>query len=241
MKYPLIGLLLIIVGLFYYSRIPSEATVLTGSTFTVPTGCKRVALLGCTPHPMVYLSQKNPKQMANLMLKDVLDLDDLKDSFSQVLRICEDTKMDHLLIAYLPIYFVKMRQLLKELFVSECHIFLQTIAPQIAKFVRDLKNELGITVPVTLVIPPREALEKVPDQIVSPEQRVQYSIKQFPRLSGIDRLEEILIINNKSTSQNEGIIRYLQYEYLLEPPVRYTTIETSKERFHTYKDYHETA
>lgn len=230
-----------------YRGILRDASVTrsTGTTFAVPQGCKRLALLGCTPHPTEYLShKKDPKTMANLTLKDFLDRDDLKDSFTQVLKICEDNKVDHLLIAYLPIYFVSMRKLLQERFVDECEIFLHTIAPQIADVIKTLKKELGISVPVTLVIPSREALEKTPRAIGSSEDRVRYSIKQFPHLDGIDHLEDILIINNKGSSQNDGIIRYLRYEYLLEPPVSYTTRETSKKRFHAYinhKDKYESA
>ncbi len=241
MKYPLLGLFILLVGSlglrYYHSPRTPEVALITGSTFTVSQGVKRVALLGCTPHPTVYLSQEYPKELANLRLEDFLDLAYLKDSFSQVLKICKDHQVDHLLIAYLPIYFVKMRQLLKERFVKECHAFLQTIAPQIAKFVRELKKELGITVPVTIMVPPQEALEKIPHTIASFEERIRYLIKQFPHLDGIGRLESILIINNKSSSSQEddGIINYLQYEYLFEPPVRYTTCETTKKRFHLYK------
>lgn len=223
----------------YYRGILMDASqgvsVITGTTFVVPHGCKRLALLGSTPHPTVYLSQKKPKNMVHLLLTDLFDLDYLKDSFSQVLKICADNNVDHLLIAYLPIYFMKMRQLLKERFAKECYVFLQTIAPQVADFIRDLKKELGITVPVTIVVPPRKALERIPHKIDSSDEYARYLIKQFPHLEGIDRLKSILIINNKSSSkQDEGIINYLRYEYLFEPPVLYTTSETTKKSFHMY-------
>lgn len=245
MKYTLIGLLLL-GGLYYYSTLPTttEVQVVTRTTFTVVPGYKRVALLGCTPHPTAYLSQSNHKEMAHLELKDFLDLAYLKDSFIQVLKICEDQKIDHLLIAYLPAYFVKMRQQLKEQFVKECQIFLHTVAPQIATFIRKLKKELALTVSVTIVVPPRESLEKVPANLSSFEERIRYLIKQFPRLDGIGHLESILIINNKSSStEDSGIINYFKYEYLFEPPVRYLTSETTKKRFHQYlpQDSYETA
>ncbi len=144
--------ILVILGLSFfvnYRGIRRDAShgvaIYTSESFCVPHQCKSLALLGCTPHPTVYLSQhKNPKPMKDLTLEDILDLAYLKDSFTQVLSICANTKIDHLLIAYLPIYFVKMRQLLKEAFVDECKMFLDTIGPQIATFIRDLKKELGI-------------------------------------------------------------------------------------------------
>ena len=241
MKYTL-PLLLMFFGVSFYvyyrgirtADTPVGVSVSTGTSFVIPKGCKRLALLGCTPHPTVYLSQKNPKALNTLELKDILDLDDLKDSFTQVLRICENNQIDHLLIAYLPIYFVKMRQLLKERFVPEAEAFLKAIAPQIATFIQELKKELDIQLPVSLLIPPKAALEKVPIELVSPEERVRYSIKQFPKLIGIDRLDSLVIINNKGSSQNDGILRYLRYEYLFEPPISYEVYGTQKERFHKY-------
>ena len=238
----IVSILALIAGLsiyVYYGGTPRGASqgivYYTGSTFQVPKGCARLALLGCTPHPTAYLSQKPlPKRLSELTLEDILDMSYLEDSFSQVLKICKDEKVDHLLIAYLPIYFVKMKQLLKDAFIKEAQGFLKAVAPQIASVISNLKHKLGITLPVTLVLPTQEALERIPTSFVSSEERVQYSIKQFPQIEGRDKLKEIIIINNKGSSQNEGIIRYLRYEYLYDPPVSYLVRDTQKERFHRY-------
>ena len=209
-------------------------TVSQGAVFSVPKGVNRLALLGCTPHPTNYLEKvATPRKMADLTLADLIDLHDLEDSFRQILHLCVTHKVDHLLIAYLPIYFVKMRQLTGPQFLEASNTFLTTIAPQVKAFIETIARKEGITVPITLVVPPRTVLEKVPCTIGSGESRVRYLIKQFPHLV-LNDTKPILIINNKGSDQNEGIIRYLQYEYLFDNPLTYEVCETDKKRFHKY-------
>ncbi len=235
MKKLFIGLTVLLGGLLFMSSpMTQDVTVMSGTTFTIPPTCRRIALLGCTPHPTTYLTNGGIKPLQSLTLSDFLAVDDLMDSFTQVLTICESKKIDHLLIAYLPIYFVTMKQLLKEHFVPECYQFLANIAPQVADLLRRLKKDLKSTVSVTIVIPSYEELHKIPDTIVSQEERVRYSVKQFPRLAGIEQIEDILIINNKGSSQNMGIINYLHYDYLFAGPIRYHVSETTTTRFHHY-------
>ncbi len=176
--------------------------------------------------------------MAYLTLEDLIDINDLEDSFKQVLHLCIKNKVDHLLIAYLPIYFVKMKMLTGKKFIEQSHEFMTIIAPQVARFIENIAQKEQITIPITIVVPPKEALEKVPSSIISKEDRVRYLIKQFPKLTLTDT-QTILIINNKGSSnkgssQNDGIIRYLKYEYLFDKPLTYEVCETDKKRFHKY-------
>ncbi len=213
---------------------PQDVFVHTATSFNVPVQCSKLGLLGCTPHPANYLKAGGTK--LDLKLSDFIDIEDLKDSFTQALKLCEQHHIDHLLIAYLPIYFVETRSILKERFVPECQRFFQSIGPQIKGLIASLKKELNIAIPVTLIIPSAHVLERVPTRVLDDDDRIRYSIKQFPILKGINEssLNTIIIINNQDSDQNEQIISYLKYEYLFEKKLWYLSVETKKKRFHKY-------
>ena len=230
----------IVACIFFFRGIvhnaPQDIALYKGCSFKVPATCKHLALLGCTPHPTHYIKQGGKVDLCYLKLADFLDVTQLRDSFSQVPILCKNNKIDHLLIAYLPIYFVELQALLKNNFVSSCNIFLAVTASQVVSLLRELKNKLYPELSISLVLPNDEALRQVPSQKVSVEDRIRYSIKQFPRLRNIKEsvLEVITIINNKNSGQDDGIINYMKYEYLFEKTLLYKILETSKTKFHTY-------
>ena len=126
--------------------------------------------------------------------------------------------------------------LLKQTFVEECSSFLMAIAPQITKLIEKIQKELDYNGGVTLILPCPDALNRIPCTFVSPQERMLYSIKQFPRLEAIARscLDTVTIINNQGSEQNGMFITLLKYEYLFERPLHYAILETAKRKFHTY-------
>jgi hypothetical protein len=218
----LVGIALIIgVGVTTHSNM----TVMRADKFSIPACVK---YLEKKDYPLNYLK--------DLKLGDFVDARDLRDSFRQVLLSCKKNNVDHLLIAYLPIYFVELRKLLKNDFTTGCTLFLKSLGPQIQKLLTEVAHELQSTLPVTLIMPPAHALARVPIVTLSSEDRVRYLIKQFPLLDGIDysNLETLTIINNQGSEQNTGLIDYLRYEYLYNKPLTYRIVETDKKHFHKY-------
>lgn len=218
----------------------STITCKTSNAFTVSHHTKRLGLLGCTPHPTQYIKTHgySPKKMRAIKLDEFLDIDYLRDSFDQVLLLCKQHTIDHLVIAYLPVYFVDMHQLVHHNFVSGVQSFFKSIAPQMKNLIKEEADKLNCTTNITIVMPSLSALQKAPSTHISIDDRIRYLIKQFPQLKHLScsELDTIVIINNQGEDdQNDNIIRYLKYEYLFEKPITYETISTNKSKFHKYK------
>lgn len=217
----------------------SAVTHKTSNSFKVPHSTKRLGLLGCTPHPAQYIKTHgyNRKKMRTIQLADFLDVDYLRDSFDQVLLLCKQHNIDHLLIAYLPVYFIDMHELVHHQFVTASSRFLRTIVPQMEQLIKEEVHKLDCNSSITIVVPPRSSLKRVPQHRIPLDERIRYLIKQFPHLNGISSsdLDTLVIINNQGEDdQNENIIRYLKYEYLFEKPLKYETININKPKFHQY-------
>jgi hypothetical protein len=226
-------------SVFFGQTSASVVTHTIANSFIIPYHTKRLGLLGCTPHPAQYIKMHgySRKKMRTLKLDDFLDIDYLRDSFDQVLLLCKQHVIDHLIIAYLPIYFADMHQLIHHNFVAGVQSFFKSIAPQMRNLIKEEADRLNCTTNITIIVPPRSALKKVPANRITMDDRIRYLIKQFPQRKNFSNsdLETIVIINNQGEDdQNDTIIRYLKYAYLFEKPVAYETINTNKPKFHKY-------
>ncbi len=239
----LIGISLVVVSLsilgVWYSHTPSTVRVYTGDQFDIPADCKHIALLGCTPNPTNYIREQlnNGDLLAHIKLDDFLDIPYLQDSFARTLLLCKEDAIDHLIIAYLPIYYLELRQLLGSHFLEGCRKFLVCIIPQIQVLIAQAIKQVDYTGKVTLIIPTDCQLKHVPYEISGLDERIRYLIKQFPRLQNLSRsnVHSITIINNKESAEDDKIIDYFQYEYLYEKRIAFLKRNTGKERFHAPK------
>lgn len=211
-------------------------SLISSNKFRISNNIKRLAIMGCTPHPSSYLEKNIDKKISlkNLKLKDFLDIQDLEDSLEQLIKCCMDNQADHLLIAHLPIHYVKLKEMLGNNFIKEMTYFLNSIGPEMKEIVTKVKNKLKYEKNITIILPAKESLAKIPNHELSYEDRILYLIKQFPRFLGINYLDKIIIINNKGSRQNDGLINYLKYEYLFEKPIKYEIASLNKERFYKY-------
>ena len=214
----------------------TSLSIYTGDHFFIPDECKHLALIGCTPHPTQYLVDhgNNKELIRNLHIDDFLDIEYVTDSFVRTFEICKEQRVDHLIIAYLPIYFVRMRPILGNTFVSDCRMFLNNIVPEISKLIARALQQTEYQGKATLIVPPDSQLARVPQSIDNKDDRIRYLIKQFPRLKNItgSAIDTITIINNEQSSEDEMLIAYLKYEYLYDKPIKYCTCSTGKKRFH---------
>jgi len=215
----------------------ADVTMYRGRSFRLPRTCKHLAILGSTPHPTQYLTQGGAiKDLKNITLADFLDVEYLRDSLRSTLQLCMKNNVDHLLIAYLPAHFVAQRTVYRLSVYERCiRAFVKRIGSQVADLIRSVAREMGSEISVTLVLPTRKALRTVPFAFDSDEHRIQHYIRTFPRLKGIaDKPFKLSIINNRNSDQNDAIMKYLSYEYVLQQPLHCTVLELDKEKFHRY-------
>lgn len=215
----------------------TNVQVYTGDTFYIPAGCRNLGLLGCTPHPAHYLKEhgNDAQLLETITLSTFLDVDYVRDSFDRTFALCNVHQIDHLLIAYLPIYYIGLKQQLGDQFMSGCRHFFSRIVPEITSLITKSAVAVGYHGGVTLIIPPDYQLALVPQQLADTAERMRYLIKQFPKLNNISQseLQTITIINNKNSDEDDMLVNYFKYEYLYEKPVEYKKCDTGKERFHT--------
>lgn len=237
------AILLVVAGVaaFYLLRVNNQlqqqVVVSQTGVFYVPKSCKHLGILGSTPHPTLYVKKQKQLDLQAIKLQDFLDITALKDSFTKTVQLCEKQGIDHLLIAYLPVYYAKLKNEFGERASSMVSIFLRSISPQIRELIQDVLISMDSALPVTLMLPTYNELKRIPDEVVSEEQYAQFLIKQFPALDWSDSdLQYITIINTKldEGEQNNAIERYLQYEYLYNKPVQFMQAAIEKPRFHTY-------
>ncbi|MFA6066334.1 MAG: hypothetical protein WC707_04115 [Candidatus Babeliaceae bacterium] len=230
---------LILSGVLYKKYINERSKrvlVYTGDQVILTHHAQHVALLGCTPHPTAYLKRNNNngELLRTLKLEDFLDIEYLKNSFERTFSCCKEQKIDHLIIAYLPVYYVDMRELLGKDFVQYCRVFLNRMAQEMPDIIEKTARASAFTGTTTLVIPPDYQLERVPHYLNGMPERIKYLIKQFPRITNKAKLETITVINNTQSQEDDMLIDYLQYEYLYEKPITYKKCVTGKDRFHKY-------
>jgi hypothetical protein len=205
---------LIVFGFYKYQKKETKLNIYKGNAFTIDSPCKNLALLGCTPHPTNYLQDKDNKlqTLRNIKLADFLDIDYLRDSFERTFAICKNNNVDHLVIAYLPIYFIGLKQMLGEQFIEGCNAFFDNIIPDVKNVIKATSDKMGFVGKITLIIPTDFQLEKVPLDLIDIAQRIRYLIKQFPKLGNLQELQTITIINNKVSDEDDKLIDYLRYE-----------------------------
>ena len=220
-------------------RVPSRIEVYTGESITLSNKDRKIGFLGCTPHPTRYLqSQQHPlRALQDVTLATIIDTDDVQDSFNKTIELCVQHDIDHLFIAYLPIYCIDMRPILQHQFVEGCMLFFERIHAEILPFIHNAITAYGYDGNVTLILPSRTTIQHVPVSIGSIDDRIRYLIKEFPRITNLNQSQvtTIAIINNKESQEDDQLISYLKYEYLYERPVTYEKYTTNKERFHSYK------
>ncbi len=240
-KLRILGIVTVIASIFLVIQLfrhdtQRQITAYTGDQFVIPHECKHIALLGCTPHPTQYLMNHDNKKelIRNLHIQDFLDIEYVTDSFVRTFEICKKEQIDHLVIAYLPIYFVRMRPLLGNSFVANCRMFLNNIVPEMSKLIANAIQQTGYQGTATLIAPPDYQLARVPESVDTIDDRIRYLIKQFPRLENItgSAVDTITIINNEQSSEDEMLIAYLKYEYLFKKPIEYHSASLGKKRFH---------
>ncbi len=228
--------LIIASSLVHKKSNPTYVHVYEGDSFRIPKTTKQCALLGCTPNPSQFLKKhnNNAQLLHNLKIDNFLDRDYLIDSFDRTLLICKEQAIDTLIIAYLPIYFIELRQLLGNNFIHECTLFLRNFAKEIVPLITQRAATVGYPGHIMLIIPPDYQLAKIPISPISVDERIAYLIKQFPRITNIAQssLDTITIINNAANKEDDMLITYLKYEYLFEKPINYKTCSIGKERFH---------
>lgn len=226
-------------GFFMYLHTTKKEPVIasyTSDTFTIPLECKHLALLGCTPHPTRYLEEhgNDAALLHSLRIQDFLDLDYVTDSFIRTFELCKEKEIDHLLIAYLPIYYVRMRPILGDQFVHYCRVYFTKVVPALLQVIEQAQQQTNYYGKTTLITPTDKALSQIPKSIDDRNDRTRYLIKQFPKLHNIScsPLETITIINNAHSQEDNMLIAYLKYEYLFEKPIAYHKATLNKERFH---------
>jgi len=193
--------------------------------------------LGSTPHPTQFLAQGGTiNDLRRIRLADFLDVEYLCGSLRNTLQLCMKNNVDHLLIAYLPAHFVAQRAAYRLSVYERCiNVFLKRIGSQIAAMISAIADEMGSEIPVTLVLPTRKMLRTVPLAFDSDEHRIQHYIRTFPQLKGIaDKPFQLSVINNRNSDQNDAIMKYLSYEYVLQMPLHCTVLELDKDKFHRY-------
>lgn len=226
-----LGILLLISSL-----LNAQVIMYRGTSFRVPRTCKHLAILGSTPHPTQFLAKGGTvHDLKKINLEDFLDIGYLRDSFKNTLQLCMQNNIDHLVIAYLPAHFVAQRAVYPlSMYEQVIDHFLKRIGPQIKNIISMVLDEMECTMPVTLIMPPRKLLKTVPVAFDSNEHRIQHYIRTFPRLKELQQPLHISIINNRGSEQNEAIMRYLSYEYVLQVPLQFTVLELEKDKFHKY-------
>lgn len=235
------SLLVVIVCALYGAQLVHSAkeqvTTYTGDHFIIPHECRHIALLGCTPHPTQYLAEhgNNADCLRNISINNFLDIAYVADSFNETFKVCKKQGVDHLIIAYLPIYFMRMRAVLGNQFVTYCRMFFNSIVPEMKQLIKHAAQQTEYTGKITLIIPPDYQLARVPESIENKDDRIRYLIKQFPSFKNItsSALETIIIINNEQSSEDAMLISYLKYEYIFEKPINYITCSTGKKQFHS--------
>lgn len=220
----------------------SPVTIIKNDHIYFDNSDEHVALIGCTPRmPSFCLEPDDTKailnRLANLRIVDYIDEDDLRDSFFKTLIVCKERKIDCLVIAYLPIYFIEAKSILKTHFTVACRAYLKAIAPQIIAIIGDQAKKAGYLGKIILSLPSDQLLDHIPASDISFEERTCYLIKQFPRLHGLEHVVDITIINNKSEKndeENKEIINLFRYEYLYEARLQFIATTFGKRRFHSY-------
>ncbi len=222
----------------YRTTVP-RVNAYVGDYFFIPDNCKHIALLGCTPNPADYFKEhfNCTGILQTIALHDFLDMKYVKDSFDRTFLRCIEQGVEHLVIAYLPIYYVQMRPLLGDSFVQDLSIFLAHIIMEITPIIKQSADYVQYNGGITLIIPPQYQLSRVPDALVSGDERIRYLVKQFPKLKNISHssLETITIINNQGSAEDEMLVNYFKYEYVYEKSMTFRQCDTGKERFHAEK------
>lgn len=141
-------------------KAKEQITAYIGDQFVIPHDCKHIALLGCTPHPTQYLMDhdNNKELIRNIHIEDFLDIEYVTDSFVRTFEICKNEQIDHLIIAYLPIYFVRMRPILGDQFVPYSRMFLNNIVPEIKKLIEHAAHRTGYIAKTILISPTDQEL-----------------------------------------------------------------------------------
>ncbi len=224
----------------FYNQPAIKVQVYQGDSFRIPSNCKHLALLGCTPHPIHYLKDhgNDVRLLETIALDSFLDVHYVRNSFDQTFTRCKEFAIDHLLIAYLPIYYIGMRSILGDKFIYGCKQFFRQIIPEITELIKESAASIGYDGGITLIIPTNHQLSHVPHQLAEPADRIRYLIKQFPVLKNISQsiLQTITIINNKASDEDDMLINYLKYEYLYEKPIVYKNVTPAKIDFTEKKE-----
>lgn len=232
----LCAILCIVILVLFLPQKNNNIVAYTGNHFFVPHECKHLALLGCTPHPTHYLANHgNDKELIrNLHIADFLDIAYVTDSYVRTFELCKEREIDHLLIAYLPIYFVRMKSMLGDQFVQYSRLYFKRIIPEITELIKKAQEQTDYQGKTTLIMPTDREMAQVPALVAQKDDRTRYLIKQFPKLQNISnsQLSTITIINNANSQEDDMLIAYLKYEYLFEKPLAYHTASLDKERFH---------
>ncbi len=219
----------------------SNIVVLRSNRFIVPDNCKRIALLGATPNPTLFLQSNRSAagQLGRIRIDDFIDVSYLSDSFEEVLKLCVEQRIDHLVLAYLPVYYSKIREEYGEKAPQMIETFLASIVPQMREIIADVARKNTINIAVTIMPPVAHEINRMPAKVDSPRHYAQYLIKEFPHLDFCNSpLETVVIINTnqaKNATETEDIISYLQYEYLFERLLVYEKAFIERPSVHKYK------
>ncbi|MBA3953786.1 hypothetical protein H0X48_00495 [Candidatus Dependentiae bacterium] len=235
------SILLLSIYVFKFSYNTHTAFSIQQATCFIPqVSTRRLGIIGCTPHPTYYL-KKNGYILSSfnkLALNDFLDREYLADSYRELFVLCKKHCIDELLIAYLPIYFADLGLTFKDNTSMVVERFFKIIMPELRVIIEQSLQLSGYTGKVSLVLPTSDKFAQLPlRQTVDISMRIRYLVKHMPRIRFSPNLQEIVIINNKQsteTNENAELINLLLYEYVLERPLNYTTLSLSKTIFHSY-------
>lgn len=232
-------------ALTYFIGNKNHKVLLPTNNFVdIPPTTSRLGLLGCTPHPTVYLKNfANATQrmlaIEKIDISDFLDIDYLKDSFTKTFLICKDQQIDHLVMAYLPIYFVDMQILLENDFLKASQIFLAGMKSQITPLIDSAAKTAGFTGSFQLVLPTAEQIQETPKYISSQDQRTAFLVRHFPYFDNLknSQVKTLVIINNSPPSEidnneDNDLITLFRFIYLTQKELTFEQYGTGKTRFH---------
>ncbi|HEX2977760.1 MAG TPA: hypothetical protein VHO47_01430 [Candidatus Babeliales bacterium] len=228
------SVLFCIIAYSLYNAHPERVRIYTAINFEIPKNCKTLGIIGCTPHPTQYLKDNPHASFDQISLQEFLDVAYMEDSFYKTFEQCKQQNIDHLLIAYLPIYFVEMKRLKDAHFIKTCRSFFSSIKEEVKELIKKTAKKSNYLGEITLILPAEEQLLKIPAFLENADERIAYLVKQLPSLKNLSSsdLKTVVIINNVECTESEKIIELLKYEYLFERKIEYLSCAIGKERFH---------
>jgi hypothetical protein len=198
-------------------------------------GSQRIGFNGSTAHPTRYLLKNgyNAGLFHSLPFNELMDVEKLKDSFIHLFSQASDYNIDTLIIAYLPIHFMSLKEQFPQEYTTIIKEFFEVYIPSIENIIKETQ-ELYFKGRVIWYIPALEVFNTIPTHLTKQEY-IQHLIYEFPLLKYTDSPEttHIFIFNNTGSDQNEMLIDTLKKVYALYP-IEYHVVDIGTAKFYPY-------